>query len=113
MYLLVWAESGFFALAAFLVFLLSVTYQGWWIWRLSDLLLAPIGLAIMVTVVGQMVHMLVDMFNSGPYTLTFCYTAAILVGMARLSQEGAENVLSAAHRWLPRTAPGIGQLRYS
>lgn len=63
-YLLVWIETGLMGLAAFLCVLGTGVFNGIRVWRLRDRDLAHIGLALSAALLGHMLHMLVDVFNS-------------------------------------------------
>jgi putative inorganic carbon (HCO3(-)) transporter len=90
-YLLVWAEAGIGALVAFLWFLGSTLRRGWSLWRTGDPLVAPIALGLTAGVIGQMVHMNVDIFQSRPQVQVLWLVAALLVAMqnARLEDRQA------------------------
>ncbi len=63
-YLLVWIETGLMGLAAFLCVLGTGVLNGIKVWRLRDRDLAHIGLALTAALLGHMLHMFVDIFNS-------------------------------------------------
>ena len=63
-YLLVWIETGIVGLLAFLLVLGNGLLNGLRTWFLKDRMLAPLGLALAVAIFGNMLHMLVDVFNS-------------------------------------------------
>ena len=63
-YLLVWIESGIVGLLAFLLVLANSIRYGIVAWLRCDRLISPLGLACAAALVGHMVHMLVDIFNS-------------------------------------------------
>ena len=86
-YLLEWVETGIFGLAAFLLFLLTTIRQGWNVWRLNDRLLSPIALALTLAIGGQMVHMLVDVFNSRPQVQSLWLCAALVAAVARIEED--------------------------
>jgi O-antigen ligase len=92
-YLLEWAEVGLFGLAAFVAFLLSIVYCGWRVWQLRDPLLSVLALAIAVTVMGQMVHMFVDLFNSRAYIQTLWCCAAMVLAMQRIAEAEATSAM--------------------
>ncbi|MEM7783782.1 MAG: hypothetical protein AAF623_10545, partial [Planctomycetota bacterium] len=48
----------------FLLTLGSSIRDGWLAWRTRNRFFGPIGLAISAAIIGQMVHMIVDIFNS-------------------------------------------------
>lgn len=86
-YLLVWAETGIFALIAFVTFLLLTVYRGWQVWKRGDRFLAPLGLALTAAVVGQMVHMNFDIFNAQAQVQGLWLVAALLAAMRNI-QDG-------------------------
>lgn len=63
-YLLVWIETGLLGLVAFLLVLFSGIRDGISTWVMKDRFLATIGLGIVLGLLGQMMHMGVDIFNS-------------------------------------------------
>ena len=63
-YLLVWIETGLLGLVAFLVMVSTGLRDGFYIWRRRDRFLAPLGFGFAVAILGQMLHMNVDIFNS-------------------------------------------------
>lgn len=63
-YLLVWIETGLLGLGFFLLALGSSIRDGFLAWHSRNRFFAPIGLAISAAIIGQMVHMIVDIFNS-------------------------------------------------
>lgn len=63
-YLLVWIETGLFGLVTFLSVLAMGIRQGLATWFTRQKNLAPIGLALAAAIVGHMLHMFVDVFNS-------------------------------------------------
>jgi putative inorganic carbon (HCO3(-)) transporter len=84
-YLLVWAETGLVGLAALLWFLMATIRRGLDAWKLGDPLLAPLALGLTAALVGQMVHMQVDLFNSRPQLQLLVTVAALLAAMSRLA----------------------------
>ncbi len=63
-YLLVWVETGAVGLLAFLAILYSSVRDGIRVWASKHRILAPLGLGFAVAILGQMLHMSVDLFNS-------------------------------------------------
>lgn len=80
-YLLIWAESGMFALISYLLFLGVTVRRGWLAYRRNDPFLSPIALGMMTAVVGFMVHMMVDIHNSGSPVELFFVIAALMAAM--------------------------------
>jgi putative inorganic carbon (HCO3(-)) transporter len=83
-YLLVGVETGLVGLAAFLWFLLATLWAGWRGWRRQDPLLSPIALGLAAAVLGQMVHMTVDVFNSRPQVQTLWLCAALAAAICHM-----------------------------
>ena len=63
-YLLVWIETGLVGLLAFLTMMFSSVRDGLRVWAGRDRFLAPIGFAFSIAIISQMLHMMVDIFNS-------------------------------------------------
>jgi putative inorganic carbon (HCO3(-)) transporter len=83
-YLLVWAETGIVGLVAFLGFLLAVIRRGWQGWRLRDRLLSPLALGFTATIVGQMAHMLFDVFHSRPQVQMLWLVAGLVIAIRNM-----------------------------
>jgi putative inorganic carbon (HCO3(-)) transporter len=83
-YLLEWVELGVLGLAAFLWFLLSTIRRGWSTWQRQDRLLAPLSLGLILAIVGQMVHMSVDVFNSRPQVQSLWLCAGLVIALSRI-----------------------------
>jgi putative inorganic carbon (HCO3(-)) transporter len=82
-YLLEWVELGVFGLAAFVWFLLSTLRTGWNAWQRQDPFLAPIALGLTVAIAGQMVHMMVDIFDGRPQVQTLWLCAGLIAAIYR------------------------------
>ncbi len=65
-YLLVWAETGALGLFAFLIMLGAGVKDSLSIWLTRNRLFAPIGIGLSIAIIGNMIHMIVDIFNSRP-----------------------------------------------
>lgn len=63
-YLLTWIELGVFGLISFMAILGNTLRCAFQVWMSRDRLLAPLGIAIIGAMLGSMVHMSVDIFNS-------------------------------------------------
>jgi hypothetical protein len=83
-YLLVCAETGIAGLAAFLWFLLAAMRQGLEVWKRGDALLAPLALGFTAALIGQAMHMQVDLFNSRPQLQLLVTVAALVAVMSRI-----------------------------
>jgi putative inorganic carbon (hco3(-)) transporter len=88
-YLLEWVELGVLGLAAFLWFLLSTIRSGWSTWQRNDRLLAPLALGLILAIVGQMVHMSVDVFNSRPQVQSLWLCAGLVIALGRMEGRGS------------------------
>jgi putative inorganic carbon (HCO3(-)) transporter len=86
-YLLVWAEAGIGALLAFLWFLVATVRRGLASWRGSDPYLGPLGLALAAAICGEMVQMLVEIFQSRPQVQLLWLIAGLLVAISRVNRE--------------------------
>lgn len=84
-YLLVWAEAGTGALVAFLWFLFSTLRRGWRVWRREDAFLSVLALGFTAGILGQMVHMSVDVFASRPQVQALWLVAGLLVAMENVA----------------------------
>jgi O-antigen ligase len=86
-YLLVWAEAGIGALLAFLWFLVATVRRGFTLWRGSHPYFGPLGLALAAAVCGEMVQMLVEIFQSRPQVQLLWLIAGLLVAISRIESE--------------------------
>jgi O-antigen ligase len=62
-FVLIWAEDGIFALVAFVTFLLGALRNGWRCRKMSDQAMSLLAVGLMAGVLGQMIHMMVDILN--------------------------------------------------
>jgi O-antigen ligase len=84
-YLLIWAETGFISLIAFIAFLVWTIYYGWRASKTAESSLAPLVLALSVAIVGHMFHLLFDLFNARTQIQLLWLCAAIIMVIARIS----------------------------
>jgi O-antigen ligase len=82
-YLLEWVELGVFGVVAFVWFLLSTIRRGWAAWQRQDALVSPLALGLLLAIVGQMLHMTVDVFNSRPQVQSLWLCAGLVVALSR------------------------------
>jgi putative inorganic carbon (HCO3(-)) transporter len=89
-YLLVWAEAGLAAFVAFLWFLLATVRNGMNAWKANDGSLSPIALGLTAGLVGQLVHMNFDIFQSRPQVQLLWVVSALLVAIRviQLKEQG-------------------------
>jgi len=95
-YLLIWSETGIISLLAFLWMLAVVLRRAWRVWMRRDLLLSPLAAGFMAALVGQMVHMMVDLFNGRPQVQMLWMIAALISAMSAL--EGGDEPESRSAR---------------
>jgi O-antigen ligase len=85
-YLLEWVEVGAVGLASFVWFLVCTLRSGWKVWRKHDRLLSPLALGLTAAVAGQMVHMVVEIFNTRPQTQSLWLCAGLIAAMGRVKE---------------------------
>ena len=86
-YLLVLCETGIGGLVAFLVFLFAALRRGWQGWKFQDSVLSPLALGFATGIVGNMVHMNVDIFRGQPIQQLLWLIAGLLVAMHRIAAQ--------------------------
>ena len=91
-YLLVWAEAGLLALLAFLIFLLVTLRRGWLAGRSTNAYIGPIALALTFAIVGQMVHMTVEIFQSRPQVQLLWLAAGLIAAMFAITRRAEPEV---------------------
>jgi O-antigen ligase len=84
-YLLVWSEAGLLALLAFVWFLGATIRRGWRCANAGDPQLSPLALGLTAALLGQLVHMGVDLFQSRPQVQTLWMDAALLAAMVAIT----------------------------
>ena len=84
-YLLVWIETGILGLLAFLAVLLNGLRYGLVAWVQSRPKLSPLGLGCAAAIVGHMIHMIVDIFNSRAEVQTLWVVIGVSASIYRLS----------------------------
>lgn len=92
-YLLVWAESGILALAAFLWTLGAALARGWRRASSVDPLLAPPALGLAVGLLGSMIHMTVEIYHGRPQVQLLWLVLALLLVLPRLSDPPADRTM--------------------
>ncbi len=85
-YLLVWVETGIFGLVTFVWFLFGTIISGLYIWKAHDHFLSPLALGFIAAILGQMVHMFVNPFNTHnrPLVQSIWLTAGLIAAMSNL-----------------------------
>jgi O-antigen ligase len=83
-YLLVTAEAGVAALLAFVWFLASTLRRGRRAGLMGHPLIAPLAAGLTAALVGQLVHMTVEVFQSRPQVQLLWVAAALLTAMKEM-----------------------------
>jgi len=83
-YLLVLSETGWLGLAAFLSFLAVIVVSGRRAINANSRWLSPIALGLTVAVVGQLIHMCFDVFNSRLQIQLLFLVAALIVAISNI-----------------------------
>ena len=86
-YLLVWLENGLFGLIAFLCIFAAGIRDSYSVWRTRHRFFAPLGIGIMVAILGYMLHMVVDIFNSRPQVHSMWALLALVAAMRMIAKE--------------------------
>lgn len=86
-YLLVWAETGIGGFVTFIWFLVATIRRGWQCWKFADRFLSPLALGFTAAIVGQMAHMLIDVFHSRPQVQLLWLLAALITAMRNMDGE--------------------------
>lgn len=90
-YLMVWAELGTFGILAFIGFLSSGIRRAWRASKLENTLFAVPALGIMTSIIGHMVHMLVDTFNSRPIVQMLWISVALVTAMLIIEKDSLKH----------------------
>lgn len=80
-YLLLWVEVGLPGLFAFVWFLVATLRRSWMVWQRNDPQLSLLALALGAGILGQMMHMFVDVFHSKPQVQSLWISAALIAAM--------------------------------
>ena len=86
-YLLLWAEAGIGALAAFLWFLGATIRRGVSTTGEDEPLLAPLAAALTAAFVGQIADMLVEPYHSRPEVQGLVFVAALIAAMHLMARD--------------------------
>jgi O-antigen ligase len=87
-YVLVLAEAGVVALAAYLVFLGSIFVRAAPALRARDAVASPIAVALVAGVIGRLLHMSFDVFNGRAQVEGLVVAAALVAVAGRLAEQG-------------------------
>jgi O-antigen ligase len=81
-FVLTWAETGIFALVALLAFLGAVLTAGFRLARSPDPVIAVVAIALTAGLVGQLIHMNVDIFKGRPQIQLLFLVGAVMSAMS-------------------------------
>ncbi len=81
-FVLTWAETGIFALVALLAFLGAVLTAGFRLARSPDPVIAVVAIALTAGLVGQLIHMNVDIFKGRPQIQLLFLVGALMSAMS-------------------------------
>ena len=107
-YLRTWAETGIVGLLLFLWFLFAAIRAGWRCWMAHDDVLSPLGLGIAAGIVGQMTHMMADIFSTRPSVEPLWFMAAFAVALDQVARQPTveQRPATAYRQALPRAGAG-------
>ena len=88
-YLLIWSETGFFGMAAFLWFLAATLRAAWHCSYSRDPLIGPLAFGLTAALLAHDAHMLVDVFNDRPMVQLLCFVGALVVAIYAMQRQGA------------------------
>ena len=80
-YLLVFAETGIGGILSFLWFLFATIRRGWNIWMQKSPLFSMLAIGIAAGIIGQMVHMFVEIYDSRAQVQPLWILAALMISM--------------------------------
>ena len=80
-YVLLWVEVGIPGLVTFVWFLFAALRRSWSVWRRNEPVISMLGLALGAGILGQMLHMFVDVFHSKPQVQALWISAALIAAM--------------------------------
>jgi O-antigen ligase len=101
-YLLVWAETGTFALIAFVTFAWSSVLRAWRVWKRGDKRFKVYGLAICGALVTLSIHMCFDVFRGRASIQMLWLLAALALALEAMdSLRPAVRAVSSARREVP------------
>jgi O-antigen ligase len=102
-YLFIAAESGVFALLAFVWLLLALAWEGVRSMRLQNLYLSVTAGGIFAGIMGLGLHMGAEMLLAGPPIQIFWFFAGLLVGINRLARRDSHRFPTRGHA--PQESP--------
>lgn len=85
-YLLIWSETGIFALLSFVTFLITLIYVGWRSSFIQNKLVAAMTIGFTAALIGQMTHMAVARFTGRPQIFMFWMVAGIISAAYTIGQ---------------------------
>ncbi len=97
-YLLIWAEDGFFALAAFVTFLLATVRSGLLCRKINDHVLASIAIGLTTGLMAQMFHMSVDILNGRQQVQLLVIVAGLIAALVAIKRD-TDTAPTHENRW--------------
>lgn len=105
-YILIWAEDGIGALVAFVIFLLGTLRNGWRCRQISDRALALLSVGLMAGVLGQMIHMMVDILNGRQQVQLLVIVAGLIAALVAMKKE-SDPIIEPTSRWSHVEIPAV------
>jgi O-antigen ligase len=97
-FLLIWSETGFFGMTAFLWFLAASLRAAWHASYSRDPLSGPLAFGLTAALLAHNAHMLVDVFNDRPLVQLLCFVAGLVAGIYASHREEARRYHEARPR---------------
>ena len=97
-FILIWAEDGIAALVAYVAFLIGTLRSGWRCRKISDQGLALLSIGLMAGVVGQMIHMMVDILNGRQQVQLLVIVAGLLAALVAIKRD-SDPIVTPTSRW--------------
>lgn len=88
-YLLVWAETGLGGILTYLGFLGLTLWRGWQCWNRDHPLFSPLALGLIAAIVGQMAHMMVEIFDARSQVQSLWLVAALVSALELMTRGGS------------------------
>ena len=92
-YLVVWVETGIIGLIAFLFVVSNGVRDGVTAWVSRNRFLGPIGFGLAIGIIGHMLHMIVDIFNSRTQVQTLWALLGTVAAIRMIAMHEADEAL--------------------
>jgi len=107
-YLLVWAETGLMGILTYLGFLGLTLWRGWRCWTRNHPLFSPLALGLIAAIVGQMAHMMVEIFDARSQVQSLWLVAALVSALDAMTRSGNGEEAAAGAAAGATGAGGVG-----